>query len=100
MTRNYIKQDGSKTMCKGVPSSACDKLLKPEKVHRGRLKRIVKDYVRLPTMKRSILERLHDFIGQFLSGGYNGTEKHFIFHVYALSIYKSKLCTDWLTHQC
>ncbi|XP_057527293.1 topoisomerase 1-associated factor 1 isoform X2 [Amaranthus tricolor] len=70
-TFTRLTLDGSKTMCKGVPSSACDKLLKPEKVHRGRLKRIVKDYVRLPTMKRSILERLHDFIGQFLSGGYN-----------------------------
>ncbi|CAO2827810.1 unnamed protein product [Amaranthus hypochondriacus] len=70
-TFTRITLDGSKTMCKGVPKSACDKLLKPEKAHRGRLKRIVKDYVRLPTMKRSILERLHDFIGQFLSGGYN-----------------------------
>ncbi|XP_021726776.1 LOW QUALITY PROTEIN: protein timeless homolog [Chenopodium quinoa] len=65
--------DGSKTMCMGVPSSAsCDtKLLKSEKVHRGPQKKIVKDYTRLPTTKRSILERLHDFLNQFLIGGYN-----------------------------
>uniref|UniRef100_A0A803M022 Timeless N-terminal domain-containing protein n=1 Tax=Chenopodium quinoa TaxID=63459 RepID=A0A803M022_CHEQI len=34
-------------------------------------KKIVKDYTRLPTTKRSILERLLDFLNQFLTGGYN-----------------------------
>ncbi|XP_048496854.1 uncharacterized protein LOC104888327 isoform X3 [Beta vulgaris subsp. vulgaris] len=71
-TFTRLTLDGSKTTCKGIPSSAsCDKLLKPEKVHRGPSKRIVKDYAPLPTTKRSILERLHDFLNQFLTGGYN-----------------------------
>jgi len=60
-------------MCKGTPSPAsCDKLLKPEKVHRGPSKRVMKDYTRLPTKNRRILELLHDFLNQFLTGGYNG----------------------------
>ncbi|KAL9237361.1 hypothetical protein vseg_011919 [Gypsophila vaccaria] len=64
--------DGSKTMCKGTPTSAsCDKLLKPEKVHRGPSKRVVKEYSRVPTTKRSLLQMLHEFINQFLTGGYN-----------------------------
>ncbi|KAL2922143.1 Protein timeless-like protein [Bienertia sinuspersici] len=71
-TFTRLTLDGSKAMCKGTPSSAsCDKLLKPEKVHRGPSKKIVKDYTQLPTTRRSILERLHDFLDQFLTGGYN-----------------------------
>lgn len=67
-----LTMDGSKTMCKGTPSPAsCDKLLKPEKVHRGPSKRVMKDYTRLPTKNRRILELLHDFLNQFLTGGYN-----------------------------
>jgi hypothetical protein len=30
------------------------------------------DHGRLPSMKDNILELLHDFLNQFLSGGYNG----------------------------
>ncbi|KAH9625383.1 hypothetical protein KSS87_011454, partial [Heliosperma pusillum] len=58
-TFTRLTLDGSKTMCKGVPTSAsCDKLLKPEKVHRGASKKVVKDYTQVPTTKRSLLEKL------------------------------------------
>ncbi|KAK9665372.1 hypothetical protein RND81_14G108100 [Saponaria officinalis] len=71
-TFTRLTLDGSKSMCKGTPTPAsCDKLLKPEKVHRGPSKRVVKDYARAPTTKRSLLEMLQGFINQFLTGGYN-----------------------------
>lgn len=88
-----------------MPSSAtCDKLLKPEKVHRGPSKRIVKDYAPLPTTKRSILERLHDFLNQFLTGGYNGIVLkkyfHFFFYDIPISFRVFDPNIDWYTLQC
>ena len=79
--RNYLfsnfsspfQQDGSKTLFKGNPCSRSrDTLLKSHKVYRGPLKRMVWDYGRLPSTKDNILELLHGFVNQLLSGGYNG----------------------------
>ncbi|EEF49017.1 conserved hypothetical protein [Ricinus communis] len=65
-------KDGSKAVYKGNPSSASHNvLLKPHKIHRSSTKRIVWDHGRLPSMKDDILVLLHDFLNQFLSGGYN-----------------------------
>lgn len=36
------------------------------------MKKIVWDHGIVPPVKDSILELLHDFVNQFLSGGYNG----------------------------
>ena len=65
-------QDGSKAVCKGNPSSSSQILLKPHKAQKGPSKKILWDHGRLPSMKDDILELLHDFLNQFLSGGYNG----------------------------
>ncbi|KAF5732400.1 protein timeless [Tripterygium wilfordii] len=67
-----LTMDGSKAVVKGNPTSAsCNALLKPHKVQRGPTKKIVWDYGRLASTKDDILELLHNFIGQFLGGGYN-----------------------------
>ncbi|KAL7003535.1 hypothetical protein U1Q18_004688 [Sarracenia purpurea var. burkii] len=71
-TFTRLTMDGSKTLFKGNPCSAsCDTLLKSHNVHRGSLKRMVWDYGRLPSTKENILQLLHDFLNQLLSGGYN-----------------------------
>ena len=68
-----IQQDGSKAFFKGNPTfTSHDKLLKPHQVQRGPLKKIVSDHGNLPSAKDNILELVHDFVNQFLSGGYNG----------------------------
>lgn len=56
----------------GKPDASCDTLLKPHKLGNGPSKRIAWDHGRLPLAKDKVLELLHDFINQFLSGGYNG----------------------------
>ncbi|KAG5558725.1 hypothetical protein RHGRI_008623 [Rhododendron griersonianum] len=68
-----LTMDGSKTLFMGNPCSASHgNLLKSHKVqHRGPLKRMVWDYERLPSTKDKILELLHDFVNQLVSGGYN-----------------------------
>ncbi|XP_048228801.1 protein timeless homolog isoform X1 [Ricinus communis] len=71
-TFTRLTMDGSKAVYKGNPSSASHNvLLKPHKIHRSSTKRIVWDHGRLPSMKDDILVLLHDFLNQFLSGGYN-----------------------------
>ncbi|KAJ6687606.1 PROTEIN TIMELESS-like protein, partial [Salix koriyanagi] len=70
-TFTRLAMDGSKTVCKGNPSSASQILLKPHKAQKGPSKKILWDHERLPSMKDDILELLHDFLNQFLSGGYN-----------------------------
>ncbi|KAL5718707.1 hypothetical protein ACHQM5_011584 [Ranunculus cassubicifolius] len=69
-TRVFV--DGSKSLCKGNPSmTSRDRLHKPQVIHRGPIKRIVGDHGGLASSKEKILERLYDFVNQFLSGGYN-----------------------------
>ncbi|XP_021655710.2 uncharacterized protein LOC110646535 isoform X2 [Hevea brasiliensis] len=71
-TFTRLNMDGSKAVCKGNPSSASQSiLLKPHKIQRSLTKKIVWDHARFPPMKDNILVLLHDFLNQFLSGGYN-----------------------------
>lgn len=69
----FVWQDGSKSVFNGKPSSVTrDTLLKPHKVPRGPTKKIAWNHGRMPSSKDKILELLHDFVNQFLTGGYNG----------------------------
>lgn len=70
----FAWQDGSKAVFNAKPTSVSrDTLIKPHKVHRGPTKKIAWDHGILPSSKDEILELLHDFVNQFLSGGgYNG----------------------------
>lgn len=47
-------------------------MLKIHKTPRGPQKRIAWDHGSLLLLKENILELLHNFLNQFLSGGYNG----------------------------
>ncbi|BFG23444.1 hypothetical protein CerSpe_097180 [Prunus speciosa] len=70
-TFTQLTLDGSKAVLKGKPTSAsCNTLLKPHS-RRGPIKKIAWDHGTLPSTKDKILELLHDFVNQFLSGGYN-----------------------------
>ncbi|PON58258.1 Timeless protein [Parasponia andersonii] len=72
-TFTRLTMDGSKSVFNGKPASVSrDTLLKPQKVHRGPTKKIAWNHGRLPSSsKDKILELLHDFVNQFLTGGYN-----------------------------
>ncbi|KAL4019267.1 hypothetical protein IC575_022919 [Cucumis melo] len=63
--------DGSKLVLKGKPSLSTSTSLKPPKVCRGPIKKIAWDLGRLTSKNSKLLQLLHDFINQFLSGGYN-----------------------------
>ncbi|KAL5813132.1 hypothetical protein ACOSQ3_028082 [Xanthoceras sorbifolium] len=64
--------DGSKAVFKGNPNCAFhNTMLKPHKGHKGVSKKIVWDHGGLPSTKDNVLELLHDFVNQFLSGSYN-----------------------------
>ncbi|KAK9121617.1 hypothetical protein Syun_019234 [Stephania yunnanensis] len=70
-TFTRLSMDGSKSLFKGNPANAShDSLLKPHKKHRGPLKRTVWDLGKLSSSK-DILEMLHGFLNQLLSGAYN-----------------------------
>nr|XP_027189879.1 protein timeless homolog isoform X3 [Cicer arietinum] len=66
-----VTMDGSKAVFKGNPSSSRNMHLKSQNVTRGPAKKIAWDHPRLPSTKDKILELLHGFVNQFLSGGYN-----------------------------
>ncbi|KAK9145270.1 hypothetical protein Sjap_005173 [Stephania japonica] len=71
-TFTRLSMDGSKSLFKGNPANAAhDSLLKPHKKHRGPLKRTVWDLGKLSSSK-DVLEMLHGFLNQLLSGAYNG----------------------------
>ncbi|KAK8457208.1 hypothetical protein SEVIR_3G143200v4 [Setaria viridis] len=64
--------DGSKSLCKGNPSSAAaNSLLKIHNVQKGPRKRIAWDNELLYIPKEGITEMLRSFLDQFLSGAYN-----------------------------
>ncbi|KAL6123153.1 hypothetical protein ACLB2K_075676 [Fragaria x ananassa] len=65
-----LTMDGSKEVVKGRPSASCNTMQKPQN-HRGPIKTIAWDHGILPSTEDKILELLHDFVNQFLSGGYN-----------------------------
>ncbi|CAN1267612.1 Topoisomerase 1-associated factor 1, partial [Linum perenne] len=72
-TFSRITMDGSKTVCKVNPGAASNSLIKPHAVQRGASKKIVWDHDKFPVTKDKILELLHDFMKQFLSGSYNAS---------------------------
>ncbi|KAF7821199.1 protein timeless-like protein isoform X1 [Senna tora] len=65
-----LTMDGSKAVIKGNPNSSRN-ILKTQNVTRGPAKKVAWDYPKLPPTKDKILELLHGFVNQFLSGGYN-----------------------------
>ncbi|TQD81578.1 hypothetical protein C1H46_032816 [Malus baccata] len=70
-TFTQLTMDGSVAVLKGRPTStSCKTMLKPHNP-RGPVKKIAWDHGTLPSTKDKILELLHDFVNQFLSGGYN-----------------------------
>ncbi|XP_027367392.1 protein timeless homolog [Abrus precatorius] len=66
-----LTMDGSKAVFKGNPNPSHNVLLKSLNLTRGPAKKIAWDHPRLPSTKDKILELLHGFVNQFLSGGYN-----------------------------
>ncbi|KAL5568467.1 hypothetical protein UlMin_025042 [Ulmus minor] len=71
-TFTRLTVDGSKAVFNGKPTSvSSETLLKPHKVQRGRIKKIAWNNGSLPSSNEEILDFLHDFANQFLSGGYN-----------------------------
>ncbi|CAI0449791.1 unnamed protein product, partial [Linum tenue] len=70
-TFSRITMDGSTAVCKGQPGAASNALLKPHAIQRGASKKFVWDHAKFPVTKPKILELLHDFMKQFLSGSYN-----------------------------
>ncbi|OMO53292.1 Timeless protein [Corchorus capsularis] len=65
-------KDGSTAVYKGKPgSTSANALLKSHKGHGISTQKIVRGHGLLPSTRNSILELLHDFVNQFLSGGYN-----------------------------
>lgn len=66
-------QDGSKAVLKGNPTSdSRNAVMKPDRGHKGVSKKIVWDHAGLPSTNDNVLQLLHDFVNQFLSGSYNG----------------------------
>ncbi|OEL17864.1 hypothetical protein BAE44_0021119 [Dichanthelium oligosanthes] len=64
--------DGSKSLCKGNPSStSANSLLKIRSVQKGPQKRIAWDNEVLYIPKEGVTEMLRSFLDQFLSGAYN-----------------------------
>ncbi|KAM7274123.1 hypothetical protein ACFE04_028787 [Oxalis oulophora] len=70
-TFTRLTMDGSTAVVKGNPASSHSSLLQPQKAHRGITKRLAWDHGTLPSTNDNILELLHNFVIQFLSGGYN-----------------------------
>ncbi|KAL5568479.1 hypothetical protein UlMin_025054 [Ulmus minor] len=71
-TFTRLTLDGSKAVFNGKPTSVSrETLLKPHKVQRGGVKKISWNNGSLPSSNEEILDFLHDFANQFLSGGYN-----------------------------
>ncbi|CAI0546389.1 unnamed protein product [Linum tenue] len=70
-TFSRITMDGSTTVCKGKPAAASNAFHKPHAIQRGASKKIVWDHAKFRVTKHKILELLHDFMEQFLSGSYN-----------------------------
>ncbi|OWM79610.1 hypothetical protein CDL15_Pgr023022 [Punica granatum] len=64
--------DGNKAIIKGNPTPGpCESFLKSDKISWRSTKKIVWDHGAVPLVTANILELLHDFVNQFLSGGYN-----------------------------
>ncbi|XP_068665351.1 uncharacterized protein [Aristolochia californica] len=69
-TFSKVSVDGSKTLCMGNLTSH-DARMEARKILRGPIKRIVWSHKTLSLPKENILNLLHGFVNQFLSGAYN-----------------------------
>ncbi|CAN8244514.1 unnamed protein product [Cochlearia groenlandica] len=65
-----VTMDGSKAVLKGIPSTTESTILKPHN-GRGAKEKIVWEHGPMPVTNDNVLKLLHDFICQFMSGGYN-----------------------------
>jgi timeless len=91
---HLILQDGSKSLCKGNPSSAiasANSLRKIRSVQKGPQKRIAWDNELLYIPKEGIMETLRSFLDQFLSGGYNGNLIVFVYQTITVFFFLCKL---------
>ncbi|CAL4894934.1 unnamed protein product [Urochloa decumbens] len=80
-TFTCISVDGSKSLCKGNPSStSANSLLKIRNVQKGPQKRIAWDNELLYIPKEGITDMLRSFLDQFLSGAYNSKLVSFPFN--------------------
>ena len=90
-------QDGSKSLCKGNPSSTpANSLLKIRNVQKGPQKRIAWDNELLYIPKEGITEMLRSFLDQFLSGAYNSKFVSFPFNWTITFCFCKLEITGWL----
>jgi timeless len=70
-TFTRVTMDGTKAVLKGIPSTTESTMLKPQQ-GRGATEKIVWEHGPMSVTNDKVLKLLHDFINQFMSGGYNG----------------------------
>ncbi|ESQ43217.1 hypothetical protein EUTSA_v10012488mg [Eutrema salsugineum] len=69
-TFTRVTMGGTKAVLKGIPSTEESTILKPHK-GRGATEKIVWEHGPMTVTNDNVLKLLHDFIIQFMSGGYN-----------------------------
>ncbi|KAF8114815.1 hypothetical protein N665_0033s0007 [Sinapis alba] len=69
-TFTRVTMGGTKALLTGIPSNEESTLLKPH-VSGGAREKIVWEHGSMPVTNDNVLKLLHDFINQFMSGGYN-----------------------------
>jgi timeless len=69
-TFTRVTMDGTKAVLKGIPSTTESTMLKPQQ-GRGATEKIVWEHGPMSVTNDKVLKLLHDFINQFMSGGYN-----------------------------
>ncbi|CAA7024796.1 unnamed protein product [Microthlaspi erraticum] len=69
-TFTRVTMGGTKAVLKGIPSTEESTMLKPHK-GRGAAEKIVWEHGPMSVTNDNVLKLLHDFISQFMSGGYN-----------------------------
>ncbi|EOA12459.1 hypothetical protein CARUB_v10025761mg [Capsella rubella] len=69
-TFTRVTMDGTKAVLKGIPSTTESTMLKPQQ-SRGATEKIVWERGPMSVTNDNVLKLLHDFIIQFMSGGYN-----------------------------
>ncbi|XP_010445395.1 PREDICTED: protein timeless homolog [Camelina sativa] len=69
-TFTRVTMDGTKAVLKGIPSTAESTMLKPQQ-GRGAAEKIVWEHGPMSVTNDNVLKLLHEFINQFMSGGYN-----------------------------
>ncbi|XP_013606333.1 PREDICTED: protein timeless homolog isoform X1 [Brassica oleracea var. oleracea] len=69
-TFTRVTMGGTKAVLTGIPSNEESTLLKPH-ISGGAREKIVWEHGSIPVTNDNVLKLLHDFINQFMSGGYN-----------------------------